>query len=77
MGTINFSVPDDVKEAFNAAFAGQNKSAVITELMREAVDRAERKQRSRAAITRILDARPKAPLRSARTLEAARAKGRA
>jgi hypothetical protein len=35
MATVNFSVPDDVKEAFNIAYQGQNKSAVIAELMRE------------------------------------------
>ena len=28
MGTMNFSIPDDVKEAFNKAFEGENKSAV-------------------------------------------------
>ena len=76
MGTVNFSVPDDVKDAFNTAFEGHNKSAVIAELMREAVERAARKERSRAAILRILKARPKAPLRSAKTLQAAREKGR-
>jgi hypothetical protein len=25
MGTMNFSIPDDVKEAFNKAFEGENK----------------------------------------------------
>ena len=40
MATVNFSVPEDVKQAFNAAFEGQNKSAVLTQLMREAVARA-------------------------------------
>ena len=30
MGTMNFSIPDDVKEAFNRAFEGENKSAVIS-----------------------------------------------
>ena len=29
MATMNFSIPDDVKEAFNKAFDGQNKSAVV------------------------------------------------
>ena len=29
MSTMNFSVPDDVKNAFNEAYKGQNKSAVI------------------------------------------------
>lgn len=61
MATVNFSVPDDVKEAFNATFQGQNKSAVIAELMREAVERARRKQRSHEAIPRILARREHAP----------------
>ena len=38
MGTMNFSIPDDVKEAFNAEFEGQNKSAVVAELLRRAVE---------------------------------------
>lgn len=76
MATVNFSVPDDVKEAFNAAFEGQNKSAVIAELMREAIERAERRQRSRSAIERILARRARAPARSARQLRAARNQGR-
>lgn len=29
MGTVNFSVPDEVKKAFNQAFAGENNSAVV------------------------------------------------
>lgn len=76
MATVNFSVPDDVKEAFNSAFEGQNKSAVIAELMREAVERAERKRRSRQAITRILERSANAPIRSAKSLRAARERGR-
>jgi hypothetical protein len=54
MATVNFSVPDDVKDAFNAAYQGQNKSAVIAELMLEAVERAARKQRHRQAVANIL-----------------------
>lgn len=76
MSTVNFSVPDDVKDAFNATFEGQNKSAIIAQLMRDAIERAALKARSRAAIVRILRARPKAPVRSAKTLRAAREKGR-
>ena len=47
MATVNFSVPEEVKEAFNSAYQGQNKSAIIADLMREAVERFERKQRHR------------------------------
>lgn len=61
MSTVNFSVPDEVKEEFNAVFSGQNKSAIIAELMREAVERARRKERSRAAISRIVARRERAP----------------
>lgn len=76
MGTVNFSVPDDLKEAFNAAFEGQNKSAIVAELMREAIDRADRRRRSQAAIDRILKARSKAPFLSDKEIRAARVKGR-
>ena len=76
MSTINFSDPDDVKEAFNATFEGQNKSAIVAQLMRQAVEQAALKERSRAAITRILKARPKSPVRSAKKLRAARESGR-
>ena len=54
MATVNFSVPEDVKEAFNATFKGRNKSAVIAELMREAVQRVRRREQSHEAIRRIL-----------------------
>jgi len=39
MAFMNFSVPQDVKDAFNATFQRKNKSAVITELMIEAIER--------------------------------------
>lgn len=45
MGTMNFSIPDDVKEAFNKVFEGENKSAVVTGLMRRAIE--ERQQRAK------------------------------
>ena len=57
MATVNFSVPDDVKAAFNEAFEGRNKSAVIADLMREAVERVRYRERSREAVGRILERR--------------------
>jgi hypothetical protein len=36
----------DVKVAFNKTFCKENKSAIIAALMREAVDRAQRKDRA-------------------------------
>lgn len=76
MATVNFSVPDDVKKAFNAAYQGQNKSAVIADLMREAIDRAERKQRSRDAISRIIERRKQAPSLTDDAICSARENGR-
>ncbi len=38
MAFVNYSVPDDVKDAFNIAFAGKNKSAIIAQLMQQAVE---------------------------------------
>lgn len=76
MSTVNFSVPDDVKEAFNAAFAGQNKSAVIADLMREAVERVQQKTNSQAAYLRILERRKDAPSITEAQFRAAREEGR-
>ena len=76
MATVNFSVPDDVKEAFNEAFEGRNKSAVIADLMREAVERVRSGQRSREAIGRILERRRGRPVLSEEEIRAARLDGR-
>jgi hypothetical protein len=54
MATMNFSIPENVKERFNQTFANANKSAVVTKLLEEAIEHAERKQRSEAAAQRIL-----------------------
>jgi hypothetical protein len=54
MATVNFSVPEEVKKAFNAAFAGRNKSAVIADLMMSAVEEERRRRRRAQAIDRLL-----------------------
>ena len=57
MATMNFSIPDDVKEAFNKAFEGENKSAVVARLMRSAVEEKERARRSRSFVERLREIR--------------------
>ena len=57
MATVNFSVPDDVKQAFNEVFGDQNKSAVLARLMRQAVAKRRREQRRAAAIDALLGLR--------------------
>lgn len=76
MSTVNFSVPEDVKQSFNETFQGQNKSAIIAGLMREAVERAESKQRQQKAIARILKRRKHAPQVSDKDIQASREAGR-
>ena len=61
MPTLNFSVPEDLENAINTTFEGQNKSAVMAELMREAVVRAQGQQRSIEVWQRILARRQRAP----------------
>jgi len=76
MATVNYSVPDEVKDAFNETFKDQNKSAIIADLMREAVEQAQRKQRSHEAIARILERREHAPILTEEDFRAAREAGR-
>lgn len=57
MATVNFSVPEKVKDAFNRAFANKNKSAVIAELMMQAVEEEKSRRKQSRAIERILERR--------------------
>jgi len=76
MATVNFSVPDEVKDKFNRAFARENKSNIIARLMMQAVE--ERKlQRTRArAIDAILSRRRIQKPVSNSQIRAARVAGR-
>lgn len=61
MATMNFSIPDDVKERFNQVFAHANKSAIVTRMIEAAIAQAERKRQSDEALKRILQRRQTAP----------------
>lgn len=76
MATINFSVPEHVKRAFNAAFAGENKSAVLTRLLQQAVEERERQKRRAAAVETILKLRASAKPVGDATIRQMRRKGR-
>ena len=74
MATVNFSVPDDVKQAFNKAFAGENKSGVLTRLMRQAIDEHKRQRRRAVAIDALLRLRRRVrPVKSGEVRRARRA----
>ncbi len=53
MATVNFSVPDDVKRAFDETFAGRNKSAVLAALMQRAVEETRLQRRRRALFDQL------------------------
>lgn len=76
MATVNFSVPSDVKEAFDKAFSRQNKSAVLTELMRQAVE--ERRQRRQRAmvVEKLLALRKRTRRVTNKVVRTARTRGR-
>jgi hypothetical protein len=73
MAIVNYSVPAPIKDAFNAAFAGENKSAVIAELMRRAVLEREQAARRVALLQSLTQDRVRRPAATDRALRAARA----
>lgn len=76
MATVNFSVPETVKAAFDKTFAGENKSAVLTKLMKQAVDERERAARRAKAIEKLLALRKTIKPIRATTIRRARHSGR-
>ena len=55
MATVNFSVPDEVKQEFNRLFANENKSALLTRLMKDAIAEHKRQKQRVAAMDKILE----------------------
>ena len=76
MATVNFSVPDNVRDAFNETFKDRNKSAIVADLMREAVERSQRRKQSHDAVRRILERRGGRPSLSDDGIRTARGAGR-
>ena len=76
MATVNFSVPEDVKERFNKAFSGQNKNQIIAELMDRAIQEQALKKRRAKAIEGLVSRRARRPSASNSTIRKAREAGR-
>jgi hypothetical protein len=53
MSTVNFSVPEEVRQEFNQLFANENKSAILTKLMQQAIAEKKQQQRRQLAIDKI------------------------
>jgi hypothetical protein len=84
MTIMTIRIPDDVKEAFDKAFEGEDKDAVIAQLIRAAAEakvRAATEEEERArlrgeAVDRILELRKKMPAVSNEEIRKARQEGR-
>ncbi len=61
MATVNFSVPDDVRKAFNKMFAGENKSGILTQLMKRAIEERAVQARREAAFRQLVEGRRRRP----------------
>lgn len=72
MAIVNYSIPDEVKELFNTAFAGANRSAVISELMRQAAEHELSLKHRREAVDALLAECGKAQQVSGKSVIAAR-----
>ena len=76
MTTVNFSVPDEVKEQFNRVFARENKSSIIARLMMQAVEeRRLQKTRARAIDSLLRRRRSRKPVSNSE-IRSARIAGR-
>ena len=76
MATVNFSVPDDVKAAFDRVFGAGNKSAVIADLMRKAVADALQRERREDLFRKLTQRRSRRPRLSDDGIRGAREAGR-
>jgi hypothetical protein len=76
MATVNFSVPDDVKAAFDKAFGKHNKSSIIAELMRRAVRERQLQVRRERLFRQLNNARSSRPSFSSKDILRARAADR-
>lgn len=76
MATVNFSVPDDVKAEFDKIFGDQNKSAVIAELMRNAVAEVRRRKQRESIFRALTQRRAERPSLTDKQIRTARTAGR-
>jgi hypothetical protein len=76
MATVNFSVPEEVKKEFLETFADENRSAIVADLMRQAIAKRRLAQQRAAAVEALLDLRRRMPAASDHQVAVARNAGR-
>ena len=72
MATVNFSIPEKVKEEFNHFYANENKSGVLTRLIQQAIDDKKKLLQRKQAMAAILEIRKELKPLKKGELEAAR-----
>lgn len=55
MAMAYFSVPDQVKQEFDRCFAWQNKSAILSRLMQDAIEQHKRQLLRKGALEGVLE----------------------
>jgi hypothetical protein len=76
MATISFTVPDDVKEAFDKTLADHDKDAIIADLMRRAVRDHQLQKRREYLFRQLTSDRSRRPTLSTAELQKVRGAGR-
>jgi len=76
MGIMNFSIPDDVRDAFNEEFKHENKSAIVSELMRRAVEERRRRMNRESLVKQMRRMRAASPGFTKEQIRKAREEGR-
>jgi len=76
MATVNYSVPDEIKERFNQVFAHENKSHLIAELMKQAITEKERQARRVQVVDALLKLQAQQKPLPTKAIKIARQKGR-
>ena len=74
--TVNYSVPENIKDEFNKTFAHENKSHIIAGLMSQAIEERKLQAQRKKAIHKLLAIRKELPKQSSKKLLEIRLKGR-
>lgn len=76
MATVNFSIPEDVRNRFNRAFEGRNKSQIVVELLLRAIAEEAINKKRIEAIDALLRRRAQRPVVALKEVRKARQAGR-
>jgi hypothetical protein len=76
MATVTFSVPDEIKAEFDRVVGGQNKRAVIAQLMQQAIADVTGRARREKLFHTLTQRRKQRPTASNEQIHTARTSGR-